>query len=73
MTSFGEECLRPTWTATFLSVLGREIYGGVARCRYIVPPMDDLWRFWGEDVKACGGDEEVSGHELAANQPTAKL
>ena len=35
--------------------------------------MDDLWRFWGEDVKACGGDEEVLGHELAANQPTAKL
>eukprot|EP01050_Picozoa_sp_SAG11_P014784 SAG11_NODE_1856_length_4162_cov_4.778981_5_plen_116_part_00 len=29
--------------------------------RYAVPPMDDHWRFWGEEVKRCGGDEEVTG------------
>ena len=33
--------------------------------RYSVPPMDDHWRYWGEAVKDCGGDEEVSGALVA--------
>lgn len=31
--------------------------------RYVVPPMNDLWHFWGDDVKNCGGDQDpVTGH-----------
>lgn len=32
--------------------------------RYAIPPLDDLWRFWGEQVKACGGDEQVEAGKL---------
>jgi hypothetical protein len=32
--------------------------------RYEIPALDDMWKFWGEDVRACGGDEEVAAMAL---------
>ena len=33
--------------------------------------MDDLWHFWGDDVKNCSGDEGIAA--IAVELQAAKL
>jgi hypothetical protein len=37
--------------------------------RYAIPPLEDLWHFWGDDVQACGGDEQVEAGTLNFDAP----
>ena len=57
-SSTGPGSHRGLWEGTFREPPDRN------ELRYAIPPLDDLWHFWGAQVKACGGDEQVEGGKL---------